>query len=91
MGSIAPADGDGDGDIEAEISKELDGLRNSRRRALFQPVRLDVKCGKYRKASLGQASLTLSAIQCFSSELGPPLSLFHSSIRSVRTPWSRPA
>lgn len=38
---------DGDADIEAEISKELDGLRNSRRRALFHPVRLDVNCGKY--------------------------------------------
>lgn len=46
-GSIGPADGDGDGDIEAEIRKELDGLRTSRRRALFHPVRLDINCGKY--------------------------------------------
>lgn len=47
-GKIGPADGDGDGDgdIEAEISKELEGLRSSKRRALFQPVRLDVNCGK---------------------------------------------
>ena len=47
MGKIGPADGDGDSDIEAEISKELEGLRSSKRRALFQPVRLDVNCGKY--------------------------------------------
>lgn len=44
-GKVDPADGAGD--IEAEISKELEGLRSSKREALFQPVRLDVNCGKY--------------------------------------------
>lgn len=48
-GRIAPADGEAD--IEAEISKELDGLRNSRRRALFHPVRLDVNCGTHGNVS----------------------------------------
>jgi hypothetical protein len=40
------ADADIEADIESEIRKELDGLRTSKHRALFRPVKVDVQCGK---------------------------------------------
>jgi hypothetical protein len=42
----ADADADIEEDIESEIRKELDGLRTSKHRALFRPVKVDVQCGK---------------------------------------------
>ena len=33
-------------DIEAEISKEVQGIQGSKQEALFVPVKIDVQCGK---------------------------------------------
>ena len=32
-------------DIEAEISKEVEGMKQPRLTGLFQPVKVDVQCG----------------------------------------------
>ena len=59
MGKVANADGDAD--IEAEISRELKGLRSSKHRSLFQPVRVDVQCGKYERDA---SRASLSDVDC---------------------------
>lgn len=33
-------------DIEAEIDNEVQSLRSLKKKALFQPVRIDIQCGK---------------------------------------------
>ncbi len=36
----------GETDIEAEIDKEVRGLRSAKKEALFRAVKIDIMCGK---------------------------------------------
>jgi hypothetical protein len=49
--SVAPKPGDGNdlesSDIEAEISRELQNIRETARSALYQHVKIDTSCGEF--------------------------------------------
>ena len=45
VGKGSPASEENDRDIEADINNEIAGLQRPDAKALFQPVKIDVKCG----------------------------------------------
>ena len=53
---------DGKVDIEADISKEIEGMRHPTGKPLFQPVRIDIRCGtSVNDAEAVRSSLTGSS------------------------------
>ena len=68
-------------DIEKEISKEITGIRNAKKEALFLPVKIDVQCGKWYK---NPSSFLTDTRKLCSSKLANLLSQSHLCTKSVR-------
>ncbi|KAK7547385.1 hypothetical protein IWX92DRAFT_377746, partial [Phyllosticta citricarpa] len=58
------------GDIEAEIKKEIEGIRKPTREPLFRNVRIDTDCSQY--ISVPSSSSSISSLPSLSSSNCPP-------------------